>query len=330
MTTPKSEYNSPSLESNLLRNGLEVKIENVTTNEGGANANQGQNPPATDPIDWKAKFEEAEAKLKAIPVIEKVLTPEEIEAKLKEEENEVLTYAVTEKKLSALDFEKFKASQNIAAKDFVFERYKAEKKAENPDLGDSEIKEDFEAEYGFASVNENVQKRAQKRVELEAKEIQATEFAPFKGLKEELATVKTIKAKAKVYNEFVSTLNPVVSVSTTIEGIAEPIIVDVDYSDIVAEIKKELSTKELFSAFTAEGVDTEKAISSYIETEAKIRKQDLVVSQLVDKAYKEKMKLIKLGSIAPLKTEVGVKSVDTPNPEFDFINKAVAAVPKQK
>ena len=42
------------------------------------------------------------------------------------------------------------------------------------------------------------------------------------------------------------------------------------------------------------------------------------------------MKHIKLGSIAANETKVGVKSVDTPNPEFDFINKAVASVPKQK
>lgn len=325
MTTPKSDYKAPSLEANLLRNGLAVEKELVAKVEEG---NQPANT-STEQIDWKARAEELEAKLKAIPVVEKVLTPEEVEAKLKEEENELLNYIVTDKKLSALDYEKFKVAQTIPAKDFIFERYKAEAKKDNPDLSDAELLLDFEAEYGFSSANEKVKERAEKRVALEAKSIQSEEFKPFAGLKEELATVKTIKAKADVYNKFVSASNPTVAVSTKLEGLEQPVTVEVDYSDIAADIKKELATKELFSAFTAEGVDTEKAINSYIETEIQIRKRDLIVAQLVDKAYTEKMKSIKLGSIAPPATQVGTKSKDTPNPAYDFINKAASVVPKQ-
>lgn len=326
MTIPKSDYKAPSIESNLERNGLPVEKVVIKKEEGNStppNSQEGQ-----EQIDWKAKFEEAEAKLKAIPVIEKILTPEEIEAKLKEEENELISYVVTDKKLSALDYEKFKTVQTLPAKDFVFERYKAEAKKENADLSDAEILFDFEAEYGFASANEKVQERAQRRVELEAKTIQSEEFKPFFGLKEELATVKSIKAKADVYNKFVSSSNPVVAVSTKIEGLKEPVSVEVDYSDIASDIKKELATKELFAAFTAEGVDTEKAINSYIETEIQIRKRDLIVAQLVDKAYVEKMKQIKLGSVAAPEVQTGTVAKDIPNPAYDFITKAAANLPK--
>ena len=329
MTTPNSNYNAPSIEKNLERNGLSVEKELVDKNEGG-NGDGKTTPPNPDQqIDWKAKYEEAEAKLKAIPVVEKVLTPEEVEAKLREEENEVLNYVVTEKKQSALDYEKFKLAQTLPAKDFIFERYKASEKKVNPDLTDAEILIDFEAEYGFSSANERVQKRAEERVALEAKTIQAEEFKPFLGLKEELATVKSIKAKANVYNTFVSSSNPIVSVSTKIEGLKEPVSVEVDYSDIKDEIRKELATEELFSAFTAEGVDTEKAINSYIETEIQIRKRDLIIAQLVDKAYVEKMKQIKLGSVAAPVVDSGTVAKDVPNPAYEFINKAAANLPKQ-
>ena len=85
----------------------------------------------------------------------------------------------------------------------------------------------------------------------------------------------------------------------------------------------------MFSAFTAEGVDTEKAINSYIETEIQIRKRDLIIAQLVDKAYVEKMKQIKLGSVAAPVVDSGTVAKDVPNPAYEFINKAAANLPKQ-
>ncbi len=340
------EIVSPSIEENLLKAGFkptEKKVEtpapinNAPASEEGkvvtttpATTTPANTNTATEQIDYKAELEKAKAELEkyktAEPkVIEKILTPEEILAREQAEKNEFTKWVVTDKNIKPSLLERFETVMNQPAKDYIYAKYKEQAKKDNPDMDDSEIEMDFNTEYGLGSGNEKKEERAINRIELEAKEDKNKEFKDFFPLKDQFKAHKEVTTKLPVYKSLVESSKPEIKVSLPSElfGLKEAIEIDVDYSDIKDELIKELKDPEVFKLFTAEGVDTEKAINHYISQNVKERKQNEIVKSLVEKAYTEKVKEIKLGSVAPSDTKTGSKVENVSKPGWEDIAKKI-------
>jgi hypothetical protein len=207
----------------------------------------------------------------------------------------------------------------------MFAKYKEQAKKDNPELEDNEIEMDFNSEYGLSTEDPKKLERAVKRLELEAKEGKSEEFKEFFPLKDQFKAHKEVTTKLPVYKNLVENSKPEIKVSLPAElfGLKDAIEVDIDYTDIYADLVKELKDPDIFKTFTAEGVDTGKAINQYITDTVNERKRNDIVKALVDKAYAEKMKDIKLGSIAPSDTKSGSQVVNVNKPGWEGLESKV-------
>lgn len=310
MSNEKTTSNTPpatSIQDQFKNSGMEYNRTVTTPIEEKKEVVGGEGKIATsavqseEQIDWKARAEalEVELKKKDTVVITKVLTPEEVLAQQQKEYEELQNFVVLDKKYSALDWERFNKLKSVPAKEYLFERYKSERKQEDAELLDNVIEADFEAEYGLATVSEKALTRANANLERIANIVKAEEFKNFQNIEEEFKTTKAINAKTLEYNQLVSAAKPNIVINIKPEGFDAEVQIPVDYSDYEAEVKKQLLNSSLFNTFTAEGVNTQQAIEDYITAEVKRAKFDSIVNKSVDQLYQAKMKDIKLGSVAP-------------------------------
>lgn len=312
---------SPSISEQFKNNGIDAPalVTPVVKNDPIVNdviTPVVNNTP--DNTDWKAEVEKLKAEQKELllkleaktAVVEKVLTPEEIAMRDQQEEEELVNYIVLEKKMKATDYENFVAKQNQSNRDFVWANYLNDRKLENPDISESEALIDFESEYNLLSGDEKALARANKRLDAEAIAIKNEMFKPFSGIKNEFKTHKSIKAKAESYNKLVTEALPAVKVSYKLDD-EMSIESDIAYEDVIAEIKQELLSAPYFSEFTKEGVDTKKAIDEFITSEAKSRKQEATMADIINKAVEAKTKKTQLGAISPPEQRAGSVSETT-------------------
>lgn len=317
----ESNIIAPSIRENLKAGGFEVStekhvekkevvnevktpvVENKTETKTEDKTPAKKEAPKSEVIDWEAKSKELQAELEAArkvapTVIVKELTPEDIAARQKEEDEAVLNYVVTEKKLSAIAYEKFQNSKNIADTDYVFAKYKEDNKETG--LNEEELRSEFEDEYKLNSQNENVLARANKRIALEAKEYKALDFKDFANVRDEYKNVTSTKAKAATYSKLIAAAKPEIKMPFKPDGLDEAVEITVDYTDLLPEIQKELLNPSVFSQFTDEKVDTEKAINDYIISTVKEKRGEQTNTDLLNLAF-EKMKLkIEIGATHPI------------------------------
>lgn len=311
---------SPSIEDNLRRNGVEIKNDNAPATEASAasSAIGSTNAPSLEERLKQLEEENALLKAKKPEVIEKILTEEEIAERKRIEQEEFFSFVTTEKQIKLDEYKAFEEAQSKSDRDIVYERYKTLRKEENRNMDDNEIQIDFEADYGLLDSNPKKLEIANKRIEAEAKVIRDEKFKGLTGLKEEFAQAKTIKAKADVYKNHLEATKPEPIKVTSKVG-DNDISVDVDYTDIYEDLKKDLQSPVYFNAFTAPEVDTEKAIKDFITQEVRIRKQDEIINALVSKAVEGIKKNVKLGAVAPVETILGSKSEQQVPEKLKFI-----------
>ncbi len=324
---------SKSIEENVRDFGLKVPEKKVEapapTNNTEASSTETKVPSTTD-ADLKTELEKVKAELEkyktAQPtIVEKILTQEEIQARVQAEAQEFERWAVTDKNIKPSSLERFNTVINQPAKDYLLEKYKAEAKKADPDINDAEIEADFDSENGLTTNDEKKLEKALKKLEIVAEKEKQEEFKDFLPLKDQFKTHKEISTKLPVYKDLVEKSKPEVKVSLPAElfGLKEPVEIDVDYSDIYDKINKELKEADIFNSLTAEGVDTEKAINAYYIGRVREEKYNDIIEKLVVTAYKAKEAEIKLGSIAPPDTKSGSQVVNVVKPGWEGLEEKV-------
>lgn len=317
---------SPSLDDQFKRNNLKV---DATQNTPASQVlvddpNKGKTPEEIT-LDLQNQIAalkaENETLTKNPKVVERILTPEEIQAKKDSDDKALLQFVVVDKNIKATEWERFQKYKSVSDRDYVFEKYKAEMLAEDPSAQDNDIQIAFEGEYGLNQSSASAIQRVERRIALEASKGKAEEFKQFEGIDDEFKAVSFAKVKGPVYEKMVNELPSETFLDVTPEGFKEPVEIKVDFSDILEQIKSDLKSPVFFSQFNQEDVDTAKSIDAYVGEQIRLKKFDVILKEAVEAAYKIKMKDIKQGSIAPVETTPGSKTEKTIPAGYEGITK---------
>lgn len=324
---------SPSINDQFKKRGIAAPVTPAANPPAKVEATvkEPENKIDETVIDWQAKAKALEAEVEnltnnpKIVTIEKILSPEDIQAKADAERKEFLNYVVIDKKIPAMDLERYEINKNLTARDYLFEKYKSEVIADDPDTAPNELLIAFESEYGLGTTDEKALRRANQKMEIEANAKKAEEFKIFHGLNDEFKNVQSVKAKAKDYSQLVADAKPEIIFSIQPDGFDEPVQVIVDYTDIDASLRKELLTTDAFQSFTKDGVDTAKSIGEFIQDFVEKKKMNKIIEEAVDKLVQKKISQLKIGAIAPADTPGGSNVQQVNKFEYTGIQKQIDA-----
>lgn len=322
MSTDNSN-NALSIEEQLKAKGMDTGKSGGTSSSSAA-----QVPPVTETKDSEelkaqlAKLTKENDELRKNPtIIEKILTPDEIAQREKNFEDEVVNYVVVEKKKNAADYQTYKSSKSLSAKDFLFAKYKSERLAEDKTLTEEVMMNDFDVENGLATQDEKALARANNKLEITANVVRSNEFKEFEGIADEYRSNKTKKEKEKTYNDFVGAAAPELKLSVSVEGFKDPIDIVIDYTDKMEELKKGLQHENSFLAFTAEGVDTQAKINEFILLKA--RGDQDIFHKALKQGIEEATKQIKLGAHGIIENKMGTSTEGKSHKGYEGILKNV-------
>lgn len=177
-------------------------------------------------------------------------------------EASLIQYAVKNGDMKLEDFNTLNELKKAKDADLVYKGWAKTFKEENPDIKeeefDEEARQSFETEYGLNSLNEKKKQRGESRITKEAKEIKSPYESSYQSTKEKYDRDEDLR---KSYPDFDNKMGSFSEKSIPeklnffngkFDEVDVPVILEIteaDKKELVATLKKELATPEMFMLY---------------------------------------------------------------------------------